>query len=598
MKKINFLLIALLVSATTIFAQGGLSYQSIVRNSSGAPAASTTVHLRFNISDIASGTFLYSEIQSLTTDTYGWFNASIGTGTVLSGSFAAINWNSGPKKLSVACAPVSGGFYSDINASTITNIFGNAGSGYWEKNPVFGPNTIFNGSGIENVLISPTPLSAAINRNTLFNVVGEGDKSLATFDTKNTRSGSKAVSIINSGTASTFVRPIGLSIENKPFLDSGIGIDIKAGETGIVIDAGLNGIIVNSSNLGAAGNFKGGTGILASGENSGVTASAFYGAHDVSAINGSYIGQGNFNGIGVYGTSLPTNAAVPYGRGFGIGGKFVGANKGVIVETQINPSSTFYKDFRTYNKTYGDERMDMGGLFKTHGSVGLMAVATDVHETDKVEFISIGVVGRANANNASFTNIGVYGEGEAGGIRIGVYGKSSSDNDDLVIGVKGESQGRSSIGGSFKASEGIHVDAINVGAHITSENTGLDVSSTGNVLSGYHATNPQLSILNGAPGGTALELADGYLKVNQTSNNRTAFVHTVANDNLDSYQTYLDYPAMSETDIILITHAFNTSIIKSPVGVRWLPSKSAWVIYTEDQSAMPIKEKFNVLIIK
>ena len=111
-------LFALIGSATS----QGFNYQSIVRNSSGMPQANTTVFLRFIISEgSSSGTNLYIEKQQPTTDAYGWLNAEVGTGIPELGTIASVNWNNGPKYLTVECADSPNGPYNEIASSQINN---------------------------------------------------------------------------------------------------------------------------------------------------------------------------------------------------------------------------------------------------------------------------------------------------------------------------------------------------------------------------------------------------------------------------------------------------------------------------------------------
>lgn len=100
----------------------GFNYQSIVRNSSGMPQANTTVFLRFIISEgSSSGTNLYIEKQQPTTDAYGWLNAEVGNGIPELGTIASVNWNNGPKYLTVECADSPNGTYNEIASSQINN---------------------------------------------------------------------------------------------------------------------------------------------------------------------------------------------------------------------------------------------------------------------------------------------------------------------------------------------------------------------------------------------------------------------------------------------------------------------------------------------
>ena len=78
------------------------NYQAIVRNSAGIVITNSAVSIRFTILDnSASGSPLYTETFTTTTNQFGLVTLNIGMGTVVSGSFSAINWAIGSKWLQV-----------------------------------------------------------------------------------------------------------------------------------------------------------------------------------------------------------------------------------------------------------------------------------------------------------------------------------------------------------------------------------------------------------------------------------------------------------------------------------------------------------------
>jgi len=96
MKKSILLFAGLLISILT-FAQApeSFTYQAIVRDNSGQPLPNAPVTFQFNIlQSSTSGTIVYSEEQSVTTNDFGLVNLQIGQGTVQIGSFSSIDWSS------------------------------------------------------------------------------------------------------------------------------------------------------------------------------------------------------------------------------------------------------------------------------------------------------------------------------------------------------------------------------------------------------------------------------------------------------------------------------------------------------------------------
>ena len=72
------------------------SFQGLARGTNGNPISKSTIAIRASIiNNTANGTLLYQERFTQLTDTFGLFNINIGTGSVLSGTFATIDWGNG-----------------------------------------------------------------------------------------------------------------------------------------------------------------------------------------------------------------------------------------------------------------------------------------------------------------------------------------------------------------------------------------------------------------------------------------------------------------------------------------------------------------------
>jgi len=95
--KLIIITLTNLLIITSVFAQTpeSFTYQAIVRDNSGQPLQNTSVTFQFNILQTsASGTIVYSEDQTATTNDFGLVNLQIGQGTVQSGNFSTIDWGS------------------------------------------------------------------------------------------------------------------------------------------------------------------------------------------------------------------------------------------------------------------------------------------------------------------------------------------------------------------------------------------------------------------------------------------------------------------------------------------------------------------------
>lgn len=102
MKKIITSLALFFTLVTFAQVPQGISYQAIALNGAGNPVVSSNVGLRLSILDnSATGTVLYTETHTKTTNAEGLFNLVIGQGTPTSGTFSTINWSTNSKFLKV-----------------------------------------------------------------------------------------------------------------------------------------------------------------------------------------------------------------------------------------------------------------------------------------------------------------------------------------------------------------------------------------------------------------------------------------------------------------------------------------------------------------
>ena len=92
------LLLAILLLGGVLRAQApeAINYQAVARNLSGVPLVNQGISVRYEIRQGSStGTAVYVEDHSLTTNQFGLFTAEIGNGTPFSGTFSGVNWGSG-----------------------------------------------------------------------------------------------------------------------------------------------------------------------------------------------------------------------------------------------------------------------------------------------------------------------------------------------------------------------------------------------------------------------------------------------------------------------------------------------------------------------
>src|ERR1043165_2862322 len=123
MKKIALLFLGCLLFATCILhAQSPqlMNYQAVVRNSTGTPVANNTpVKLRFTIHDgSASGTTVFTETQTTTSNQFGLVNVQIGQ----LGNLATVSWGFGAKYLQVEVEINNSGTFVDMGNTQLISV--------------------------------------------------------------------------------------------------------------------------------------------------------------------------------------------------------------------------------------------------------------------------------------------------------------------------------------------------------------------------------------------------------------------------------------------------------------------------------------------
>lgn len=124
MKKIITVCAVLLMTAS-VFAQAPekMSYQAVVRDGSNALVSSTAVGMQLSIlQGSASGTAVYVETQTPTSNANGLVSVEIGSGTVVSGTFATIDWSNGPYFIKTETDPTGGTSYTITGTSQLLSV--------------------------------------------------------------------------------------------------------------------------------------------------------------------------------------------------------------------------------------------------------------------------------------------------------------------------------------------------------------------------------------------------------------------------------------------------------------------------------------------
>jgi trimeric autotransporter adhesin len=99
------------------------SYQAVIRNASNALVSNAPVGIKISVLQTTStGTTVYSETHTSTTNINGLASIEIGGGTVVSGVFANINWANGPFFIKTETDPTGGTSYSIVGTSQLLSV--------------------------------------------------------------------------------------------------------------------------------------------------------------------------------------------------------------------------------------------------------------------------------------------------------------------------------------------------------------------------------------------------------------------------------------------------------------------------------------------
>lgn len=144
MKKL-FTLLVIIMMSLSIFAQAPqkMSYQCVVRNSSGALVTNHAAGVRITVlQGSSSGAVVYQETFNSLTNANGLVTVEIGGGTPITGTFSSINWMTGPYFLRTETDPSGGTSYTISGTSELLSVpyalNAKSASNYNESDPVFG----------------------------------------------------------------------------------------------------------------------------------------------------------------------------------------------------------------------------------------------------------------------------------------------------------------------------------------------------------------------------------------------------------------------------------------------------------------------------
>ena len=122
--KLTITIIAVVILTANVFAQtpGKMSYQSVIRDAGDNLVTNQQIGMQITIfQDSVSGTVVYVETQTITTNANGLVSIEIGTGTT-SYDFSSIDWANGPYFIQTETDPAGDTNYTITGTSQLLSV--------------------------------------------------------------------------------------------------------------------------------------------------------------------------------------------------------------------------------------------------------------------------------------------------------------------------------------------------------------------------------------------------------------------------------------------------------------------------------------------
>ncbi|MFK8037921.1 MAG: hypothetical protein AB8B74_06495 [Crocinitomicaceae bacterium] len=124
MKKLILIVNLMLISVMTLAqAPEKMSFQFVIRDASNGLITNSSIGLQIHIlQGSITGTPVYVETQSPSSNTNGLVSIEIGTGTVINGDFALIDWANGPYFIKTETDPAGGNNYTISGTTQLMSV--------------------------------------------------------------------------------------------------------------------------------------------------------------------------------------------------------------------------------------------------------------------------------------------------------------------------------------------------------------------------------------------------------------------------------------------------------------------------------------------
>ncbi|MDA7744692.1 tail fiber domain-containing protein [bacterium] len=124
MKNLSLFAVSVLLGLAAVAqSPSKFNYQAVARDAAGVVVSDGTVGVKVTIlSGSATGTEVYSETHSATTNVYGMLNFQIGAGSGATGDISTINWGIDAHFIKVEMDPAGGSTYTVSNTSELISV--------------------------------------------------------------------------------------------------------------------------------------------------------------------------------------------------------------------------------------------------------------------------------------------------------------------------------------------------------------------------------------------------------------------------------------------------------------------------------------------
>jgi len=437
-----------------------MSYQAVMRNGSGQLLANQAIAVKVSIlQGSPAGAAVYSERLTGNTNANGLISLEIGTGTVLTGTFATIDWPAGSYYLKTETDPAGGTSYTIVGISQLLSVpyamYAKSAGGGGGSFAIPYTNTVNNASTLFSLTNDGDGTSLEGNNNTTTSNIA-AVRGVVT----NTAPGgfSSAVRGINNGTGGLGVGVYGSQAGSGwgvyGVTPNGLGVygNASANGTGVYANSNTGTGLTATSNTGipasisifnnannnvalSASSVGNGTvvNVTTSGNGAGVRSStaAGFGLHGITSAQTSagIVGDNNGGGEAVVGRTTSDIAGAVVGRndggGYGVRG-FVATNTsgtGIGVYGQVGLNSSTgragrFENFNQTNTTGNTVEIATNGNGNIPDDTKGNAASFVVDNTNSV---AAAVRGEVNTIFGNFGAAAIYGKSSGTGGRAGLF---------------------------------------------------------------------------------------------------------------------------------------------------------------------------------